>query len=348
VKPPATAAIGGTPARRRAISVGATFAALATVLLGAPLLYLAAAVVDLCTPRRSWPHVRLLTMVVLALGIETAGILACGALWILTAGGRVVDRRWAQHLHFQVQHWWAGALLSAAEKTVRLRVEVEVPDAAQHGNVIVLGRHVSIGDATIPAALLGHRYRLETRYVLKHDLAWGPCIDIIGHRLPHHFVDRHGDSEVEAAAIRRVATGMSVRSAAVIFPEGTFFSPERKARAVARLAAGTRPDLAARAARLQHLLPPRPAGTLALLDGAPHADVLILGHLGFEQFTSLGAIVRRVPFDEPIRVWLRRIPRADVPRTIEARITWLYDEWERLDASIDRRLRERAPRAAIG
>jgi 1-acyl-sn-glycerol-3-phosphate acyltransferase len=334
-------AVGGTPTRRRTISVGLTFAALAVALTLAPVLYLGAAMIDVCATRRSWPSVRLVTMGLLALGIEAAGIVMCGALWLLTGGGRLAGRRWAQHLHSSLQDWWAAALLTAADKTVRLRIEVEDPAPARHGNVVVLGRHASIGDAVIPAALLGHRYKLQTRHVLKHDLAWGPCIDIVGHRLPHHFVDRGAGRATEAAAIRRVGAGMSARTAAVIFPEGTFFTPERRQRAVARLAAGSRPDLAARAAGLRHVLPPRLAGTLALLEGAPDADVLVLGHVGFERFDSIRAIVRQVPFAAPVRVWLTRVPRAAVPVATEDRITWLYDQWERLDQGIEDRRRDR-------
>jgi hypothetical protein len=97
---------------------------------------------------------------------------------------------------------------------------------------------------------------------------------------------------------------------------------------------GSRPELAARAEALQHVLPPRPAGTLALLDGAPHADVVVLGHHGFEQFTSLKAIQRAVPFREPIRVWMWRVSRAQVPATRDERVDWLYEQWLALDRSV--------------
>jgi 1-acyl-sn-glycerol-3-phosphate acyltransferase len=241
-------------------------------------------------------------------------------------------------VHFTLQHWWTGALLTAAHKTLGLRILVEDPLPARVGNVIVLGRHTSIGDAVIPAVLFGHRHGLDVRYVLKHDLQWDPCIDIIGHRIGHHFVDRGDNSARSSAAIRQVAARLDARGAVVIFPEGTFFSPARKERAIERLAAGSRPDLAERAARLAHVLPPRPAGTLALLDGAPTADVIVMGHTGFERFTSLGAIYRAVPFRAPVRVWLWRVPRAAVPGTDGTRVDWLYDQWERLDASITARL----------
>ena len=128
----------------------------------------------------------------------------------------------------------------------------------------------------------------------------------------------------------------------VIFPEGTFFTAERKARAVKRLTDAGRHELAARAEGLRYLLPPRPGGALAMLAGAPHADAVFVGNSGFERFNSLGAIYRSVPFEEPVRVWLWRVPNSEIPRDPEQQLLWLYDQWERLDASIHVRLRRAA------
>jgi 1-acyl-sn-glycerol-3-phosphate acyltransferase len=327
--------VGASVRHRRLTSVTVAFVAFAGAVTFAPLLFAAAVFADIATLQRHWRYVRLTAMVLFALAIEVVGIVALGALWIVTAGGRVsgLDR-----VYFALQHWWIGVLLTAAHKTLGLRILVEDPEPARRGSVIVIGRHASVGDAAIPAALLGHRHRLDVRYVLKDDLQWDPCIDIVGHRLGHHFVDRSDDSGQAAEPIRRLAARVDERGAAVIFPEGTFFSPERKARSIERLASGSRPELAERAARLQHLLPPRPTGTLALLDGAPGADVVVLGHIGFEQFTSLRAIVRAVPFREPVRVWVRRIPRSEVPLGDRARVDWLYAQWQRLDDDISARL----------
>jgi 1-acyl-sn-glycerol-3-phosphate acyltransferase len=321
--------------RRRPVAVSAVIGALVLGVLLAPVLFAAAAVVDLCTPRARWRHVRLLATVLLALGIEVTGLAGLAVLWLASGGGRLTA---FSRLHFALQHWWTSALLTAAHRTLGLRILVEDPEPARAGNVIVLGRHTSIGDAAIPAVLLGDRHRLDVRYVFKHDLRWDPCIDTIARRVGHVFVDRRDDSGRAATAIRDLARRVDGRSAAVIFPEGTFFSAERKARAVERLAAGSRPELAVRAEHLTHLLPPRPAGTLALLDGAPTADVLVLGHIGFEQFSSLRAIRRAVPFRAPVHVWMWRVPRVDVPVAESARIDWLYDQWAVLDASITARL----------
>jgi 1-acyl-sn-glycerol-3-phosphate acyltransferase len=334
---PGPTQVGGSGARRRLRTVPGVFLALVLLVVTAPITFPVAAVVDLVTGRRRWPTPRLLAMAIAALGIDAVGLVALGGMWIVSGGGRFMQARYVQRAHFALQHWWTGALMDAAEVTLGLRMIVEDDEPARTGNAIVIGRHTSIGDAAIPAVLLGNRHRFDVRYVLKHDLQWDPCIDVVGHRLPHHFVDRGGDRATEADAIRRIATGLDERSVAVIFPEGTFFTEARHERAVRRLEGGSRPELAARAARLHHLLPPRTAGTLALLDGAPDADVVVLGHIGFEQFNSLRAIRRSVPFREPVRIWLRRIQRADVPVDTDARVDWLYQVWERLDTEIAER-----------
>ena len=339
--------VGGSALRRRSISITAVIATMVLAVMFAPILFAAAALVDVFTHRRGWPHVRLTAMAILAVVIEFVGTTAAGLAWMVFAGGRLFHTRAAQHAHFALQRWWTGALLTAAERTLHLRIQVEDPAPAVRGNAIVIGRHTSIGDAAIPAVLLGNLLRLDTRYVVKRALMWSPCIDLIGHRLPHHFVERNADdNRGELTALRAIATGLDDRTSVVIFPEGTFFTPERRVRAIERLRNGSRPELAERAEHFEHVLPPRPAGTLALLEGAPHADIVVLGHLGFEQFNSLGAIRRAVPFRAPVRVWMWRIPRAQVPVDREARVDWLYEQWFALDRSVAARMHR--PGAAVG
>lgn len=346
--PPPPQTVGGSTLRRRSISIGALVGALVVATLAAPLLVVVAALVDVFERRRGWPHVRLFAMAYLAAAIELVGTLGAGVTWVVFGFGRGFHTRAAQRAHFGLQRWWTGALLTAAEKTLDLRIQVDDPAPAAAGNMIVLGRHTSIGDAVIPAVLLANLLGLDPRYIVKRSLMWSPCIDLVGHRLPHHFVERNADdNRGELAAIRAIGAGLDARTAVVIFPEGTFFTPQRRQRSLERLRNGSRPELAARAEQLRHLLPPRPAGTLALLDGAPHADVVVLGHLGFEQFTSLAAIRRAVPFRAPVRVWMWRVPRAEVPEGVQARVDWLYDQWLTLDRTVAEHLAG-APEATNG
>jgi 1-acyl-sn-glycerol-3-phosphate acyltransferase len=313
-------------------------AAAATVVL-APLLFAFAAIIDLVSAPRRWRTTRLLALVVAALAIEVITLAAAGVLWTAFGCGRALRTRRSFWMHHRLQRWYTGSVMGAARVTCGLRIAIEDAEPASQGNAIVLGRHTSIGDAMIPAALFAGRFDLNTRYVLKDDLLWGPVFDIVGGRLRNHFVDRTpDDGDAERAALAELVHDLDDRSVAVIFPEGTFFTPERKTRAVQRLRDAGRTELAGRAEGLRHVLPPRPGGTLALLTAAPHADVVFVGHTGLERFTSLRAIWGSVPIDRPVRVWLWRVRHDEIPREADAQLRWLYDQWERLDASIHVRL----------
>jgi hypothetical protein len=187
---------------------------------------------------------------------------------------------------------------------------------------------------------------MRPRYVLKDDLLLDPSLDIVGNRIPNHFVDRVTDDlGSELDAIEALARTMGARDGAVIFPEGMVVTGARRARAVERLAVSD-PDRAARLRDLRVLAPVRPAGTAALLRGAPTADVVIVTHAGLEPLARIADASANLPLREPVRVTLRRVPRAEVPEG-DGFARWLDDQWLAADAS----LRDRsagAPEVAAG
>jgi hypothetical protein len=184
---------------------------------------------------------------------------------------------------------------------------------------------------------------------LKRELLVDPCLDVVGNRLPNHFLDRHAsDSGPELIALQTLAAGATgPHDAVVIFPEGTRANPEKRARALARLAERA-PARAEHLAALRHLTPPRPAGTLAVLDGASTADVVFVAHAGFEGLDSFRGILRTIPGTAPVVVECERVARGAVPVTDDARRAWLDDQWLRMDARVDELLRERAARVRVG
>jgi hypothetical protein len=168
--------------------------------------------------------------------------------------------------------------------------------------------------------------------VLKKELLWDPCLDVVGHRLPNHFLDREAtDAAPELDALRRLGEGLGERDVAVIFPEGTRASPAKRERALAAIARND-PARSERLAALTHVLPPRPAGTLALLDGAADADVVLAWHSGLDGLDTFGGIARHLAHrPPPVRLAARRVPRTEVPAG-DQRAQWLDDQWLRLDA----------------
>ena len=73
-----------------------------------------------------------------------------------------------------------------------------------------------------------------------------------------------------------------------------------------------------------------------------HTDVVILGHVGFEGFSTVAELWRNVPLAAPVVVRAWRWSASEVPVERRARVDWLYDRWEELDQWIEDELAERA------
>lgn len=290
---------------------------------------------------RGRPRLHLTRVYALGLGMVTIELvmLWCGILTaIVTVNGRLMPSRSWERLNVFLQNTWLAGQIATARFTSGFRIEIENPEVTEEANAIVMGRHLSHADALFPAMVYGVEAGHELVYMLKQELQWPPAMDLIGNRLPHVWVDRTpaADSPM-LGAIRHAAARVDERTVACIFPEGTFFTPERLDRALDRLGR-TRPDLVDDARRLRHVLPPRPAGSLALLAGAPEADVVVLGHIGLERYSNISDIVRAIPITEPIRVRLWRHPRSEIPPDPTEQAAWLVHRWVELDAWIDGRL----------
>ncbi len=84
-------------------------------------------------------------------------------------------------------------------------------------------------------------------------------------------------------------------------------------------------------AALRHLLPPRPAGLLSLLDGSPDADVVVVNHAGLDLYPTFVALAENIPLTRPIEVTATRIPRRDIPDDAAERVAWLDGLWCAMD-----------------
>jgi 1-acyl-sn-glycerol-3-phosphate acyltransferase len=297
--------------------------------LGLPLLY---AVDRAGGGRRA--RARLWLFAIVFLSYELAGVAVAGLLWLATLIWPGFRGERATAAHARLQSWWATGLFRAAARILRLTLEVEGANALKPGPLIVLMRHASLADSLLPAVVIAsHGIRL--RYVLKRELLWDPCLDVVGQRLPNAFIRRgSGDSAAELDRIAELGRNLAPDEGVLIYPEGTRFTPEKRARALERIAASGRPNLVARAHELTAVLPPRTAGVLALLDASTAADVLVLAHTGLEGLASVADILRLGASERHIHVRLWRVPRASIPAGPDARARWLYDEWARVDAFV--------------
>lgn len=274
---------------------------------------------------------RLALFAAVFLGYEMAGLGSALWLWVT---GRAGD----EAAHARLQRWWACGLFRAAARIFALELEIEGDDAAEPGPLVVFVRHASLADTLLPEVVLADRHGLRLRYVLKRELLLEPCIDVVGQRLRCAFIRRgSGESERELAAIAALAEDLGPGDGALIYPEGTRFTPEKLARARARIAASGQAERVTRASALRHVLPPRTAGPLALLAAAPAADVLWLAHTGLEGLATLRDVLSGGIVGRRIQVKLWRTPRSVIPRERAAAVGWLDGEWARVDAWIDAR-----------
>jgi 1-acyl-sn-glycerol-3-phosphate acyltransferase len=313
---------------RRLVTLPGVTAALVVVLALFPLLGTVALVVDLARRARALGTTRLALFLLAFLVIEQRGLLRLARVGLATrAGSREREAR-----TFAEQRRYTSALVAAVERVFGVRFEVEGGDLAATGPLVVFVRHASLVDVLLPGALIANAHGMELRYVLKRELLAMPCLDVAGHWIPNHFVDRSGAStDVELAALRALGRDLGPREGVVIFPEGTRYSARRREALLAKLGGDAR--LAAE--RLRHVLPIRRGGASALLDAGPPCDVLFVGHHGLEGLARLGDIWRGSLVGRTIRVTMWREPAASVPVGEAARAAWLEAKWQRLDDWLD-------------
>lgn len=310
----------------------------AVLWLGTTPLWLPlAAVVDVL--RGEWrrrPRSRALVFIGLYLACELVGIVVATGIWLVLLGGALGGHARFVAANAALQRWWTSMLFGGSLVIYGARVELEGAEHVGGGPLLFFVRHTSVADAVLTAALVANPRRLVLRYVLKRELTWDPCLDIVGRRLPNAFVDRKaGRARGDLDAIAELATGLDTRSAVLIYPEGTRFTPRKLTAAVESLKKGRHQELTAVAVTLRHVLPPRLGGSLALLASAPGVDVVFVEHTGFEGTATLGDFWKGALVGATIRVRLRRFAAQSIPET--GRDAWLFARWAEMDQWLDTR-----------
>lgn len=313
--------------RRRIVSISGLFVAAVLLLVLLPIWIPVSILADLVRGHLRLPIARLLLFALGWAWLESASVVIGFGLWLIGQGKN-------QEVHYRLQAWWAANVLGLLGATTGIHVAADNVDQLRPGPAVLLCRHASLADSLVSAWVITSLAGMHPRYVLKRELLVDPCLDIVGNRLPNYFLDREApDSQLELDALTRLSAGMGDRDIAVIFPEGTRASPKKRERAMQKLSERD-PARAERVRSLQHLLPPRPAGSAALVAGCPQADVIIGWHVGFDGLDTFGGILRHLAHAPmPVRFRARRIARADVPSG-PAFTEWLDTEWMRADGDV--------------
>ncbi|MEV7011372.1 1-acyl-sn-glycerol-3-phosphate acyltransferase [Streptosporangium sp. NPDC051022] len=311
----------------------------AVVTLPIWLLVVTAASLRLPPPQRR--GTRLVWFAVAWLTLESMALTACLWLWIAGGLGGRLSRDEQQERHYALVRWLLAGVYGAAVRIFGLSVEIDEPPPTPEEvsrrrtrPVIVLSRHAGPGDSVLLVHHLLTLYGRRPRIVMKAALQLDPSLDVMVNRLPNAFVPREASASGIVDEIRRLASDMDADDALVIFPEGGNFTPKRRRRAILRLERKGLAEEAARARNLEHLMAPHPNGAIAAIEACPAADVVFVAHTGLDDLVTIGDVWRKLPVRARIKARWWRVRAEDIPDDREARIDWLYDQWERIDTWI--------------
>jgi 1-acyl-sn-glycerol-3-phosphate acyltransferase len=310
-----------------------------------PLWLVALAALSPLLPWGRWRLLRVGWLALLHVLLEAGILITLLVLWIASGFGWAIRRPAFQRTHYDVVQFYLRVMFREARRVLNVRVEVDGPSPSDYADrpLLVFCRHAGPGDSFLLIHALVNWYDREPRIVLKDTMQWDPAIDVLLGRLPNRFVrPAPGRSEALIQQIEQLATGMDGNDAFVIFPEGGNFTERRQARTIARLREQGLIDAAERAARLRHVLPPKPGGVAAALRAAPDADVVWVAHTGTDHLMSTADVWRGLPLDTTIRMRWWQVPASEIPSGDPERLAWLNGWWERIDTWIDEH-REKRP-----
>lgn len=309
--------------------MGTTVAALVVAPLALPVL----AAADASRGRLKLPSVRVYLFSLQYLINDSVEIILAPLYWLAAGFGTRLGAEASLARHERLQWWSVRLLVKRAEQLLGLRVKVAAGsnDHLGPGPVIVLSRHASLFDASLPGLLYAqHGYRV--RGIVMAELLADPGFDLLYGRLGSVFIPRD-DGSAARTAVAAMTANADERTAYVIFPEGRLFRQDALSRSLERMAARD-PARAERLAGLRHVLPPRPGGLQTLLAALPTADVVVVDHRGLEAFTHLAALTVSAPVDSTVEISARRIARSEIPEGPAAQVAWLDHLWLDLDAGL--------------
>lgn len=273
---------------------------------------------------------------VLYLRLEASFIVVAAALWFASGlGARLSSPRFVD-THFRLEQRFFGRLVTDVRRTLGISVALEDSGEAEEAllrrdrPLLVFSRHAGPGDSFLLVDLMLRAFGRRPRIVMKDALALDPVIDLLAQRLPNVLLDSR-DPDRGRQEIAAVATELEDAGVLVLFPEGGNYTPVRRRAAIRKLLRLGRHREAAKATRMEHLLPPRPAGALAAMIARPDADVVFVAHTGLGREAFGSQLFLRMPTDRTWRVRMWVAPAASRPAEEDAQTEWLYAWWQRME-----------------
>ena len=328
------------PAIRRPVSITLWLALAVTLLAVSPVLLLVGGLLKMVTGDRRLSIVTRVCLVYITRELVT--LVASAFLWLAGGVGRRLRTASIEALHWRLLRWFVGGLARAVAGHLSVRILQETGSeraaAALHGDapLLVLSRHAGPADTILLIDRLRSHFGRRPSVDFKEPLVLDPAVDLLAHRLPHAVLDTRDPQECETR-IARTTAAIGSRGVLVMFPEGGNFTPRRRRRALRSLRRRGRHAAADAGERMRHVLPPRPAGTVAALRGNPTSDVVFAAHTGLGLAAYPRDIWRDLPVGRTLRMRMWLVARADIPNEEDEIAEWLTGWWARIDEWIGAR-----------
>ena len=326
--------------RRRIISFSLYGVLWLIITLGAAFIVPVTGLMDLVRPLKSpAARTRCMLFFLLYLTCEVLGLLGALAIWIGCGFGAASTSKIFFRMNYWLQSHWASALLKGSLKIFSMSLTVKNPECAFPGPILLMIRHASAADTVLASVLVAKRHQMALRFVLKQELLWDPCLDVVGNRLPNVFIERGGQkTDRELSAIGSLAHGLGARDGVLVYPEGTRFGRAKLLKIQKSLQTKSSGEVSVRIARFKHVLPPRTGGVAAIREAAPAMDAVICVHTGFEGAASFKEFWQGGLVGKTVNVEFWRIPAEGIPAAPQDRKIWLLDLWLEVDAWVARHL----------
>jgi 1-acyl-sn-glycerol-3-phosphate acyltransferase len=323
---------------RRPVAIALWLVVSALALAASPLLLVIAELMAALTHDR---RLAMATRILISyFARELVTLVACGAIWLLAAGGLVMNSRPIQALHWRLLRWFVSGIATSVRRSLAIGILQEAGSEAAAtalrggAPLLVLSRHAGPADTLLLIDRLLSHFQRRPSVVFKEMLVLEPSVDLIAHRLPHAVLDLDDPQECERR-IARTAAALGPRGALLLFPEGANFTPERRKRALSSLRRRGEQDAAEAGERMEHVLPPRPSGTWTALRANPRIDVVFAAHTGLGLAAYPSQIWRNLPVGRTLRTRMWLVPRSEIPSGEDEVATWLNEWWSRIDDWID-------------
>lgn len=259
-------------------------------------------------------------------------------LYAMVTGSFPYDGRF-KALHTRMATHWTAAMSWMGHWAIGKRMFIRLPEGGFRSGVplVVAMRHVSTNDVVIGPHLFGWTLGYNLRMVMKKDLLWDPLIEAAGTRCDNFYINRfnHDNMDIEVEGVAQLLRGGPLDAdgrvkGAVIYPEGTRHTPSKKKSVLESMERSNSPHLEF-AKSLKATLPPRLKGLLALWNGCPQADLVLVGHVGYDEAMDMLAVIRGDVFNTPLSIRMWRLRADEMPKDEEGRVKAIFEKWKELD-----------------